>query len=57
MHYDPQKHVLTIVYVSGNVYDYKDVPEQVYQEMKTAPSKGEFLNQHIKGKYRYKKVE
>ena len=56
MHYDPKKHVLTIVYVSGNVYDYKDVPEQVYQEMKTAFSKGEFLNEHIKGKYSFEKV-
>ena len=48
---------MTIGYVSGNVYEYKAVPEQVYQEMKTAPSKGEFLNERIKGKYQYKKVE
>lgn len=57
IHYDPQKHVLTVVYVSGNVYAYKDVPERVYKEMKTAHSKGEFLNYHIKGKYSYEKVE
>jgi len=56
MHYDPKKHVLTIVYVSGNVYDYKDVPETVYLQMKNASSKGEYLNEHIKGKYPYEKV-
>jgi len=56
MHYDPKKQVLTIVYVSGKVYDYKGVPEKVYEEMKTAFSKGEFLNYHIKGKYPYKQV-
>ena len=56
IYYNPQKRVLTIVYVSGKVYDYKDVPEQVYQEMKTASSKGEFLNYHIKGKYPFEQV-
>jgi hypothetical protein len=38
------------------VYDYKKVPQEVYDEMKTAPSKGEYLNYHIKGKYQYEKV-
>jgi len=56
MHYDAKKHVLRIVYVSGMVYDYKKVPQEVYDEMKTAPSKGEYLNYHIKGKYQYEKV-
>jgi len=56
MHYDAKKHVLRIVFVSGMVYDYKKVPQEVYDEMKAAPSKGEYLNYHIKGKYRYEKV-
>ena len=56
MHYDPKKHVLTIVYVSGTVYNYLDVPEAIYRKMKDASSKGEFLNEHIKGKYEYEKV-
>jgi hypothetical protein len=56
MHYDPKRHVLTIVYVSGNVYDYKNVPGSVYRKMKAASSKGEYLNEHIKGKYPYEKV-
>lgn len=56
IHYDPKRHVLTIVYVSGNVYDYKNVPESVYRKMKAASSKGEYLNEHVKGKYPYEKV-
>jgi len=56
MHYDAKKQVLRIVYVSGNVYDYKNVPETIYQAMKNAASKGEYLNYHIKGKYPYEKV-
>ncbi|HEY8968479.1 MAG TPA: KTSC domain-containing protein [Puia sp.] len=56
MHYDAKKHVLRIVFVSGMVYDYKKVPPKVYDEMKAAPSKGEYLNYHIKKKYPYEKV-
>jgi KTSC domain len=55
-HYDPAKHVLRVVYVSGLVYDYQDVPETVYLDMKAARSKGEYLNFYIKGKYPFKKI-
>jgi len=48
---------LRITYTSGNVYDYKNVPREVFEEMKVAGSKGTFLNYRIKGKYRYKRVK
>ena len=48
---------LRVIYISGNVYDYKDVPEKVYKEMKEAFSKGEFLNKHIKPNYEFEKVK
>ena len=54
--YDPKLRNLRITYTSGMVYDYKAVPESVYEEMKSADSKGQFLNYHIKGKYKFKKV-
>lgn len=57
MRYDAASRVLRIVYVSGNVYDYKDVPAEVYEAMKTSGSKGIFLNKEIKGKYKFEKVE
>lgn len=57
MHYDAAKAVLRIIFVSGMVYDYQNVPEEVYLAMKSAFSKGTFLNQHIKGNYRFKKVK
>ncbi|GEP93421.1 KTSC domain-containing protein [Chitinophaga terrae (ex Kim and Jung 2007)] len=56
MIYKPETQTLRIVYVSGMVYDYSPVPESVYQEMKAAFSKGTFLNEKIKGRYPYKKV-
>ncbi len=54
--YDAINAVLRVRYVSGVVYDYKNVPEEVYAAMKAAFSKGEFLNHHIKGKYEYEMV-
>ncbi|MGX5820087.1 KTSC domain-containing protein [Chitinophaga lutea] len=57
MQYDEQTRTLRIRYVSGLVYDYKAVPPEVYAQMKTASSKGQFLNKHIKGHYAYEKVD
>ena len=55
--YDPETYTLRVIYVSGSVYDYKEVPEKVYKEMKEAFSKGEYLNKHIKPKYKFEKVK
>jgi hypothetical protein len=55
--YDPATYTLRVIYLSGSVYDYKDVPEKVYKEMKEAFSKGEFLNKHIKPKYEFEKIK
>ncbi len=57
MKYDPGLSQLRIRFVSGVVYNYKNVPEQVFKEMKAATSKGSFLNHHIKGKYQFEKIE
>ena len=43
--------MLTITFVSGAVYDYLHVPEEVYLQMKATLAKGIFFNQHIKDKY------
>jgi hypothetical protein len=54
--YDAATSTLRVIYVSGSVYDYKQVPEKVYKEMRTASSKGEFLNKHIKPNYDFEKI-
>lgn len=53
--YDASSSTLRVVYVSGAVYDYKNVPEKVYNEMKKSSSKGEFLNKEIKPNYEFEK--
>ncbi|MBC7849922.1 MAG: KTSC domain-containing protein [Chitinophagaceae bacterium] len=55
-HYDEQKKALTVVFRTGRIYIYKDVPEQVYQQMKESFSKGTFLNQVIKGQFKFEKL-
>ena len=54
--YDPAKQVLRVVFVSGLIYNYKNVPQEVYNEMKMSFSKGTYLNKHIKGIYPFEKV-
>ena len=55
--YNDSTSTLRVVYVSGSVYDYKQVPLKVYEEMRTASSKGEFLNKHIKPQYKFEKIK
>ena len=55
--YDTDRNILTIVFLSGNIYAYKDVPEKVYKHMKASPSKGKFFNHAIKDKYTFEKLD
>jgi len=55
MSYDADLHILRIRFVSGLIYNYKGVPEEIFRALKTAASKGTFLNQYIKGKYEFEK--
>ena len=55
--YDIHNKILRVIFLSGAVYDYLDVPEDVYLEMKKAFSKGEFLNTHIKNHFIFKKIK
>jgi hypothetical protein len=55
-HYDPKRSALVVVFVSGMVYEYLGVPETVYQAMKSARSRGTFLNARIKPHYTFRKV-
>jgi hypothetical protein len=54
--YDEANQVLFVEFKNGSVYQYFDVLEQVFQQMMSAPSKGRFLAQVIKGTYRYARV-
>ena len=54
--YDPGNMTLEVEFVKGTIYQYFDVPQHVYDALMGASSLGSFLNQHIKGSYRYAQV-
>jgi hypothetical protein len=54
--YDSATMILEVEFLNGNVYQYFDVPEAVYQEFKQAPSPGQFFNANIRGAYRYARI-
>ena len=54
--YDARAHVLTVEFNNGGIYNYYDVPQVMYEQMKRASSKGQFLARNIKGAYRYARV-
>jgi KTSC domain-containing protein len=56
MYYDVELHSLKIIFVSGLIYEYKNVPEDIYNQLKTSGSKGTYFNRHIKGNYQFEKV-
>jgi hypothetical protein len=49
--------VLEIEFESGRVYQYFDVPQDIYDSMLQSDSKGRYFNQHIRGKYPYQEIQ
>lgn len=54
--YDPNSQVLEVEFKNGNVYQYFDVPEQVFDEFCIAPSPGRYLSEELKPRYRYSRT-
>lgn len=54
--YDAASETLEIVYHSGKVYHYLNVPEKVFRELRSTMLKGIWFNHNIKGKYLFKEV-
>ena len=54
--YDQDALVMEVLFHNGSVYQYFDVPQMLFQEMLQSDSIGGFLNEHIKGSYRYAKL-
>jgi hypothetical protein len=56
--YDPETQTLEIEFKRGGVYQYSDVPADVWEAFQAAESKGKFFHAEIKkgGGYEYTKV-
>lgn len=55
--YNADARILKIVFVSGMVYNYKNVPKGIYEALQQSTSKGIYFNRNIRGKYEFEKVE
>ena len=54
--YDRKEKTLELEFSSGGVYDYYEVPPKVYAALMSAESKGRFISEEIRGRYRSEKV-
>lgn len=55
--YDAESSTLEVEFVHGAVFQYFDVPFEVFVAFSSCDSKGAFINQRIrKGRYRYQRV-
>ena len=54
--YDEDTQTLEVLFKNERVYQYFAVPSHVAGELMNAGSHGQYINQHIKGLYRYSRV-
>jgi len=55
--YNEAEGLLDVTFQNGTEYRYKGVPATTFEDLKKTESAGKFLNQVIKGKFEYEKLE
>ncbi len=51
--YDPEIHLLELIFNDGRIYQYRGVPPEVFEGIKNAESKGRYFNENIRGEFQY----
>jgi hypothetical protein len=54
--FDDESLILTVEFKTTGIYHYFDVPLHVFEAMRVAPSRGQFLAQNVKQRYRYSRA-
>ncbi|MCK5509536.1 MAG: KTSC domain-containing protein [Desulfobacterales bacterium] len=54
--YDNDTEILKVEFLNGSVYEYKNVPSVVYEELMNAASHGSYFNREIRMTYPYEKI-
>ncbi|MEK7152551.1 MAG: KTSC domain-containing protein [Patescibacteria group bacterium] len=54
--YDKAAKILEIEFQSGNIYQYLEVPEPLYQGLMTASSKGQYFHDNILKEFDFREV-
>lgn len=55
--YQPEERLLVVLFNTGRAYEYYDVPEEIYDGLMAAESKGAYINQHVIGKFSYDRFQ
>jgi hypothetical protein len=55
--YDPSKRTLEIEFVTGEILQYIDIPERIYQGLLRTESQGKYINALIKNIYRSNQIK
>lgn len=55
--YDPESAILEVEFHDTGIYRYHGVPPDVHAALLAAPSVGTYLTTHIKGRFRYERVD
>jgi len=54
--FEEDSQTLQVEFNGGTTYQYFDVPQAIFDGLLSASSVGQYLNQHVKGTYRYSRV-
>ncbi|CDX20491.1 conserved hypothetical protein [Mesorhizobium sp. ORS 3324] len=55
--YDPARRILSVWFVAGGKrYEFEEVPPETYAAFRSAFVKGRFFNDHIRNRFRYRRV-
>ena len=54
--YDPDTETLHVDFVSGDGYDYFNVPRATYRGLAQAPSAGSYFHRNIRQRYAYEQT-
>ena len=54
--YDASTHILEIEFNSFAIYQYSNVPVNIYNGLMSASSKGHYFSEFIKDKYPYRRI-
>ena len=54
--YDGSTQTMEVCFKNGRIYQYFDVPQAIYDELRRAESPGGYLSSKVKGEFRYARV-
>lgn len=54
--YDSATEILKIEFLDGAIYEYRNIPQVVYDGLMSASSHGSYLNREIRNTYPYERI-